>query len=225
MAKLTIKFINSVADVVNNDPDIGDKLKVVFLENYSVSLAQKIIPAADLSEQISTAGHEASGTGNMKFALNGALTIGTLDGANVEILEEVGKENIFIFGMNAREVEELRKSGYNPWDFYHKNPQLKNAIDMINNGYFSKTKVFLFKPVIESLLDQGDFYMLLADYKSYIDCQQDVSKTYKNKKQWTKMSILNVANTGKFSTDRTISEYASDIWKVKPVPVTIPKRE
>ncbi|MBN2533164.1 MAG: glycogen/starch/alpha-glucan phosphorylase [Spirochaetales bacterium] len=224
MAKLIIKLINSIADVVNNDPDIGDKLKVVFLENYSVSLAQIIIPAADLSEQISTAGHEASGTGNMKFALNGALTIGTLDGANIEILEEVGKENIFIFGMNASEVDELRHHGYNPWDFYHKNPQLKKVIDMINNGYFSKTRVFLFKPVIESLLDLGDTYMLLADYKSYIDCQQEVSKTYKNKKKWVKMSILNVAHTGKFSTDRTISEYAKDIWNAKPVHITIPEK-
>lgn len=222
MAKLIIKLINSIADVVNNDPDIKDKLKVVFLENYSVSLAQKIIPAADLSEQISTAGHEASGTGNMKFALNGALTIGTLDGANIEIREEVGEENIFIFGMNASEVDELRNNGYNPWDFYHKHPQLKKAIDMINNGYFSKTKVFLFKPVIESLLDQGDEYMLLADYKSYIDCQQKVSRTYKNKKKWVEMSILNVAHTGKFSTDRTITEYARDIWNVKPVHITIP---
>ncbi|MCW8966036.1 MAG: glycogen/starch/alpha-glucan family phosphorylase, partial [Candidatus Pacearchaeota archaeon] len=223
LAKLIIKLINSVAAVVNNDPQIGDKLKVVFMENYSVSLAQIIIPAADLSEQISTAGNEASGTGNMKFALNGALTIGTLDGANIEILEEVGEENIFIFGMNAKEVVDLRSKRYNPWDFYHNNNELKKAIDMINSGYFAKTKVFLFRPIIETLLDLGDKYMLLADYKAYIECQEKVSKTYKNRKEWTKMSINNVAYMGKFSTDRTISEYAKEIWKVTPVKISIPK--
>lgn len=223
MAKLIIKLICAIADVVNNDPDIGEKLKVVFLENYSVTLAQKIIPAADLSEQISTAGHEASGTGNMKLALNGALTIGTMDGANIEIYNEVGKENIFIFGMNAEEVEILRRNGYSPWSFYNSNKKLKKAIDMINEGFFSKDKIFLFRPVIESLLDLGDKYMLLAEYKSYIDCQKKVSEIYEDQYLWTKMSILNVANMGKFSADRTIKEYMNDIWKVKPVHISIPR--
>jgi starch phosphorylase len=224
MAKLIIKLINAIADVVNSDPQTGDNLKVVFLENYSVTLAQKIIPAADLSEQISTAGHEASGTGNMKFALNGALTIGTLDGANIEIREEVGADNIFIFGKTAGEVEKLQEKGYNPWDYYHRDAELKKALDMINVGYFSKTKVYLFRPIIESLLDTGDRYLLLADYRSYVECQKEVSATYKKQKLWTKMAIHNVAHTGKFSTDRTIREYTEEIWKVKPIPITIPSQ-
>lgn len=223
-SKLIIKLINSVAEMVNNDRDIGDRLKVVFLPDYSVSLAQLIIPAADLSEQISTAGMEASGTGNMKFALNGALTIGTLDGANIEIKEEVGDDNIFIFGLTAEEVVELRHDNYNPREYYKNNQELKKALDMIKDGYFSPQSPSLFKSIVDSLLNQGDYFMVLADYEAYINCQEQVNQTYKNKRIWTKMSILNVANMGKFSSDRTISQYASEIWKVKPVPITIPEK-
>ncbi len=221
MAKLTIKLINSVADIVNKDPDIGEKLKVVFLANYSVSLAQKIIPAADLSEQISTAGMEASGTGNMKFALNGALTIGTLDGANIEIKNEVGDENIFIFGLTAEKVAELRYSGYNPDEYYQANDELKKVIQMIRNGYFSPDKPELFKPIADSLIEQGDYYMVLADFADYVQCQEEVSRVYLNKKKWTEMCIVNVANMGKFSSDRTIKGYAEEIWNTPPVPIKL----
>jgi starch phosphorylase len=221
MAKLIIKLITSVAEKVNSDAEAGNFLKVIFMENYSVSLAEKIIPAADLSEQISTAGMEASGTGNMKFALNGALTIGTLDGANVEILEEVGDDNIFIFGLKAEEVTALRSSGYNPRRHYDENPELKRAIDMIADGYFNPSNPGLFRPISDALLNLGDYYMLLADYESYIRCQERVSATYNDHSMWTRMSILNVANVGKFSTDRTIRQYAEEIWGVKPVPITI----
>ena len=185
---------------------------MVFLENYRVSMAEQIIPAADLSEQISTAGTEASGTGNMKFALNGALTIGTLDGANIEILEEVGPENIFIFGMNANEVRTLKEQGYNPWDYYHRNPDLKRVLDLIRDGFFSSGDKELFKPIIDSLLNGGDSYFLLADFASYIECQSQVSRVYQNPESWTQKSIHNVAKMGKFSSDRTIEEYASEIW-------------
>ena len=219
MAKLVIKLINSVADIVNNDRRMGDKLKVVFLRNYCVSNAEKIIPAADLSEQISTAGTEASGTGNMKFALNGALTIGTLDGANIEIKEEVGDDNIFIFGLTAEQVASKKSSGYRSWDYYSSNQELKQVIDMIGGGYFSKEDPNLFMPIVNSLLTMNDHYMLLADYESYIKCQEKVSETYKNTRLWTKMSILNAANMGKFSSDRTIKEYSDEIWDVKPVKV------
>jgi len=221
MAKLIIKLISSISDVVNNDPQMGDRLKVLFLRNYAVSNAEKIIPAADLSEQISTAGTEASGTGNMKFALNGALTIGTLDGANIEIKEEVGDDNIFIFGLDASGVTNLKHSGYNPFYYYNNNQELNRVITQIQNGFFSKGQPDLFRPIVDSLLYQGDTYMLFADYESYINCQQRVSDTYKDKNRWGRMSILNTANMGKFSTDRTISEYAKDIWGVKPVPIKI----
>jgi len=222
MAKLIIKLINSVADVVNNDPQVGDKLKVLFLRNYAVSNAEKIIPAADLSEQISTAGTEASGTGNMKFALNGALTIGTLDGANVEIREEVGEENIFIFGLDADGVLNLKKSGYNPFYYYNNNPELSRVINQIQTGFFLKSQPDLFRPIVDSLLYQGDTFMLFADYESYVKCQERVSETYLLKSKWAKMSILNTAGMGKFSTDRTIMEYARDIWNIKPVHVKEP---
>ncbi len=225
MAKLIIKLINSVAEMVNNDPDINNRLKVIFLPNYSVSLAQVIIPAAELSEQISTAGMEASGTGNMKFSLNGALTIGTLDGANIEIQEEVGKENIFIFGLTAEEVTHLRQSGYNPWNFYNADPELKQVLDLINEGYFSKDEPQLFRPIVESLLYKGDYFMLLADYRAYLDCQARVEETYRNRNLWNKISILTVANMGKFSSDRTIAEYAKEIWKVKPVKIQLGKKK
>ncbi|WP_306535961.1 glycogen/starch/alpha-glucan phosphorylase [Geobacter sp.] len=218
-AKLIIRLINAVGDVVNNDPDVGDRLKVVFLANYSVSLAEKIFPASDLSEQISTAGTEASGTGNMKFALNGALTIGTLDGANIEIMEEVGRDNIFIFGMNAVEVEDLRRRGYNPLDYYHQNAELKKVLDMISAGHFSPGNRDLFRPLVDTLLIQGDHYMLLADYASYVACQEEVSRLYLDRNQWTRKAILNCAGMGKFSSDRTIADYAREIWGVKPLEV------
>ena len=214
MAKLIIKLIHSVGDVVNNSKEAAHKLKVVFLSNYSVSLAEKIIPAADLSEQISTAGTEASGTGNMKLSLNGALTIGTLDGANVEIMEEVGKENIFIFGHTIDEIMDLRRSGYDPFQYYENNPELKQVLDMIRDGYFSPENRDLFKPIVDSLL-YHDTYMLLADYESYISCQEKVGELYKDRDEWAKKSILNVAKMGKFSSDRTIREYAREIWGIE----------
>ncbi len=219
MAKLIIKLINSVAERVNNDPAVAGRLKVLFLRNYAVSNAEKIIPAADLSEQISTAGTEASGTGNMKFALNGAVTIGTLDGANVEIKEEVGDDNIFIFGMNAAEVSKLKSGGYNPMEFYLADPELKLVIDRIANGFFSAEEPDLFKPIVESLVQKGDAYLLLADYRSYVDCQDRVSETWKDREKWTRMSIMNTAKMGKFSSDRTILEYSKDIWGVTPVEI------
>jgi starch phosphorylase len=219
MAKKVIQLINSVAEVINNDASIKGKLKIVFLSNYNVSLAESLMPAADLSEQISTAGTEASGTGNMKFSLNGALTIGTLDGANVEILEEVGKENIFIFGLKTPEVAELKQSGYNPMDYYHKNPELKRVLDMISGGFFSPTDLTLFRPVSDSLMYQGDNYMLLADFESYIAAQEQVSKLYLDQNAWARMSILNVAGMGKFSSDRTIKEYNDEIWHAQAVPI------
>jgi len=218
MAKLIIKLINSVALIVNNDPDVGDKLKIVFIRNYSVTLAEKIIPASDLSEQISMAGLEASGTGNMKFALNGALTIGTMDGANIEIREEVGDENIFIFGLLADEVIKLKNSGYDPKEYYQKNKNLKRVVDMISSDFFSKKEPGIFKPIVDGLMS-SDYYCLFADYQSYIDTQDKVSSLYKNTDEWTKKSILNVARIGKFSSDRSIKEYAENIWKVKPVKI------
>ena len=220
MAKLIIQLINSVADVVNHDPDIGDRLKVVFLANYNVALAQRIYPAADLSEQISTAGKEASGTSNMKFAMNGTLTIGTLDGANIEIRDRVGHENFFLFGLTTQQVSQIKTQGYHPWDYYNSNPQLKQAIDQIASGYFCKGDSNLFQPLVESLKNRDD-YLLFADYQSYIECQQRVSVAYRDQDNWLKMSILNAARTGYFSSDRTIREYAQDIWHVQPVPVIL----
>jgi starch phosphorylase len=217
-AKMIIKLINNVADVVNNDPDIADKLKVIFLKNYSVTLAERIIPASDLSEQISTAGFEASGTGNMKFALNGALTIGTMDGANIEIREEVGDENIFIFGLLAKEVVKLKDRGYHPTDYYNKNKNLKRVIDMISSNYFSKDEHGIFDDMIHGLMTV-DYYCLFADYQQYIDAQDKVSRLYSDQEEWTKKAILNVARIGKFSSDRSVSEYAEKIWKVKPVKI------
>jgi glycogen phosphorylase len=217
-AKLIIKFINSIADIVNRDPHIKGKLMVIFLPNYRVSLAEKIIPATDLSEQISTAGKEASGTGNMKFALNGALTIGTLDGANVEMQEEVGKENIFIFGLKADEVEKVWREGYRPREYYDKSPELKAVLDLIASGFFSPENPDLFRPIYESLM-RTDEYLLLADFDAYVECQQKVSKLYEDPEKWTKMAILNVANMGKFSSDRTIRQYCDEIWNAKPVKI------
>jgi starch phosphorylase len=217
VAKLIIKLINDVADTVNYDPQVRDLLKIAFIPNYDVSTAELIVPAADLSEQISTAGTEASGTGNMKLALNGALTIGTLDGANVEIGEEVGKENIFIFGLTADEVADLQAKGYRPWDYYNANAELREVLNMIGSGYFSPNEPGRFKPILDNLLHHGDKYLLLADYASYINCQGEVEAAYKEPGSWTKKAIINVANMGKFSSDRTISEYAKQIWGVKPV--------
>jgi starch phosphorylase len=216
MAKSIIKLINSIASVVNNDPDVGDRLKVFFLKNYSVSLAERIIPASDLSEQISTAGLEASGTGNMKFQLNGALTIGTMDGANVEIREEVGDENIVIFGLLADEVSALRPH-YNAWDYYNGNHDLKRVLDMIRDNYFSRHEPGIFQPIIDSLLRDGDKYLVCADFASYIEAQERVNAIWRNPKEWTKKSIFNTARSGKFSSDRTIRQYAEEIWKVKAV--------
>ncbi len=223
MAKLIIKLINSVGDVVNNDPDIRGLLKVVFLPNYSVSQAEKIVPAADLSEQISTAGMEASGTGNMKFALNGALTIGTLDGANVEIKEEVGDDNIFIFGLTADQVVAAKRGGFDPWGYYYRNTDIRQTLDSIRDGEFSPNDPGLFRPIIHALLDRGDAYLLLADFADYIQCQERVQQMYLNQEEWTRRSIMNVANMGKFSTDRTIRQYADEIWDVQSVPIQILK--
>jgi len=219
-AKLIIKLINSVADVVNNDKVVGDKLKIVFIKNYSVSLAEKIIPASELSEQISTAGFEASGTGNMKFALNGALTIGTMDGANVEIREEVGSDNIFIFGLLSDEVMKIKNNGYDPREYYEKDAELRRVIDMLASDYFNRKEPGIFKSIVESLLNV-DYYCLLPDYHSYIETQDKVSKLYKDLDKWTQKSILNVARIGKFSSDRSVQEYAKNIWKVKPIKVKI----
>src|SRR5271165_4418832 len=216
MAKLIIKFINAVGEVINNDPDVKHRLKVVFLPDYSVSFGQRVYPAADLSEQISTAGKEASGTGNMKFAMNGALTIGTLDGANVEIREEVGAENFFLFGLTAEQVVELKRSGYNPRHYYECNPVLEEVIDQIAGGAFSAGDQQLFRPIVDSLLN-GDEYLLLADFEPYIDCQEAVGHAYRDQEHWTRMSILNTARMGKFSSDRSIREYARDIWHVQPL--------
>ncbi|MEC4983810.1 MAG: glycogen/starch/alpha-glucan phosphorylase [Oscillatoria sp. PMC 1068.18] len=220
MAKLNIKLINAVADVVNGDPDVHGRLKVIFLPNFNVSLGQKIYPAAELSEQISTAGKEASGTGNMKFAMNGSLTIGTLDGANIEIREQVGAENFFLFGLTASEVKELKRQGYNPMDYYNNNFELKKVIDRIAAGYFSHGDPELFKPLLDSLL-YNDRFMLLADYQAYVDCQKEVSEAYKDQTNWLRMSILNAARMGMFSSDRPIKEYADEIWKIEPLKVEL----
>jgi starch phosphorylase len=220
MAKLIIKLINAVAEVVNRDPDVRGRLKVVFVNNFSASLGKLIYPAADLSEQISTAGKEASGTGNMKFSMNGALTIGTLDGANIEIREEVGEDNFFLFGLTAAEVYALKAQGYNPWDYYHDNDNLKGVVDRIASGDFSNGDSQLFKPLVDSLMYHDD-YLLFADYQDYIDCQDRVSEAYQDQDSWTRMSILNSARMGKFSSDRTIDEYAKEIWKVEPVTIEV----
>jgi glycogen phosphorylase len=217
MAKLHIKLINDVAEVINNDPVVGNKLKVVFMANYSVTLAEMLIPAAELSEQISTAGMEASGTGNMKFALNGALTIGTMDGANVEMSEEIGEENMFIFGLNVDGVANLRQSGYNPHDVYNSNAELKLVIDQLQSGYFNPDKTDLYHAIVHALMSEGDYFLVMADFDDYLRAQADVEKLYADSEKWNKMAILNVARVGKFSSDRTIGDYAREIWNTKPV--------
>jgi starch phosphorylase len=218
MAKLIIKLINSVGEAINSDPLVRGRLKVVFLPNYSVKLGQRVYPAADLSEQISLAGKEASGTGNMKFAMNGAVTIGTLDGANIEIREEVGEENFFLFGLTTPEVERRKQEGYRPRAIYESNPMLREVLDSLMSGEFSHGDRGLFEPLVGSLLN-SDEYMLLADYQSYIDCQDRVSAAYKDQDAWTRMSILNVARIGKFSSDRSIRDYCAEIWKTWPVKI------
>ena len=216
MAKLIIKLINAVGEVVNQDKEVAGRLKVVFFPNFNVKSAHHIYPAADLSEQISTAGKEASGTGNMKFSMNGALTIGTLDGANVEIREEVGEENFFLFGLNVDGIQRLLSEGYRPWEYYQHNPELKSALDLIDSGLFSHGDHDLFRPITDNLR-QNDPFFLLADYQSYIDSQLEVSHAFRDEEHWNRMSILNVARIGKFSSDRAIREYCEEIWKVKPL--------
>jgi len=217
MAKLMIKLISSVAHVVNHDPEVGDRLKVVFFPDFNVKNGQRIYPAADLSEQISTAGKEASGTGNMKFALNGALTIGTLDGANIEIRRAVGDENFFLFGLTAEEVKQHQARGYRPWDYYEGNPRLKAAIDLVASGFFSGGEPGLFSPLVDNLLGE-DPYMVLADFAAYLEAQEAAAQAYGDRARWTRMSILNVARMGYFSSDRAICEYCRDIWHACPVP-------
>lgn len=218
MAKLVIKLIHSVAETINHDPQVNQTLKVVFLPDFNVKNAQHLYPAADLSEQISTAGKEASGTGNMKFSMNGALTIGTLDGANVEIREAVGEENFFLFGMTASQVQERLTDGYQPGLVIESDIELENALNLISSGLFSHGDRQLFSPLINNLREQ-DPYLVCADYRAYLDCQDEVGKQYLNSEHWTRMSILNVARIGRFSSDRAIREYADEIWKVLPVPV------
>ncbi len=219
MAKLIIKLINSVAEVLNNDPDVRGRLKVVFFPDYNVKNAQHIFPAADLSEQISTAGKEASGTGNMKLSMNGSLTIGTLDGANVEIREEVGAENFFLFGLPEDEVVKLKARGYRPRDYYEENVTLREVIDFIASGSLSRSDAELFRPIVENLLNHDPF-LLLADYQSYIDAQERVSTIWRDSRAWTRQSILNSARMGKFSSDRSIRDYCDRVWKIQPAPLS-----
>jgi len=221
-AKLMIRLVTAVAEVINKDASLHDRLKVVFLPNYNVTNGQRVYPSADLSEQISTAGKEASGTGNMKFSMNGALTIGTLDGANVEIREEVGAENFFLFGMTAEEVAASWRpgSGYNPIALYRGNQQLRAVIDLISEGHFSRGDRELFRPIVDSLLGR-DNYRLMGDFASYVAAQAQASAAYADKERWTRMSILNVARMGKFSSDRSIRDYCRDIWRVQPTKIAL----
>jgi starch phosphorylase len=218
MAKRIIKLIHNVAAVVNNDHDVGGRLKVVFPENFNVSLAEQIYPASDVSEQISMAGKEASGTGNMKFALNGALTVGTLDGANVEIRERVGAENFFLFGLTAEEVFATKERGYNPHDYYEANAELRDVIDVMASGQLSGGDAELFRPIADSLLDR-DEYLLLMDFQSYVDCCEEAARVYSDQEHWTRMSILNTARCGFFSSDRSMRQYCEELWRMKPVKV------
>jgi starch phosphorylase len=216
MAKLIIRLIHGIAGVVNANPRTRGKLTVAFLPDYRVSLAEKIIPAAEISEQISLAGTEASGTGNMKFMMNGALTLGTFDGANVEINQEVGDENMFLFGMRTEDVARLRPT-YRSTDLYIKDPEIRQALDMIRQNVFSLLTPGLFDPILRSLLDYNDHYMLLADLRSYCDAQDRVDATYRDPARWNRMSLVNIARSGRFSSDRAVAEYARDIWHVDPV--------
>ena len=217
LAKRIIKLINSVASVVNADPDVSDRIKVVFLPDYNVSISELVVPAGNISEQISLAGKEASGTGNMKLALNGAVTVGTLDGANIEILDRVGADNFFLFGVTADDVTAVKKAGYSPYGYYCHDGELKAAVDAVASGAFSDGDGDAFEPVIASLL-KSDEYMVLADYRSYIDCQDRAGSTWLDQERWSRMSILNTARSGFFSSDRTVRSYCRDIWHVEPVP-------
>jgi starch phosphorylase len=217
MAKAVIKLINNVAQVVNDDRSIQGKLRVVFLPDYDVSLAQRIMPAADLSEQISTAGMEASGTGNMKLSLNGALTIGTLDGANIEIREQVGADNMFIFGLTAAEVEAQRRKGYSPARIAPSNPDLKLTLEMIDSGFFSPGNLADGKPIVDRLLSEGEPFFVLADYAAYVAAQDAVDALYLQSDEWSRKAVINTLSMGTFSSDRSIREYAQRIWRIKPV--------
>jgi starch phosphorylase len=220
MAKLIIKLINAVAEIVNADPDVNTRIAVAFLPNFNVQNAHLVYPAADLSEQISTAGKEASGTGNMKFMMNGALTIGTLDGANVEIREEVGAENFFLFGLTAGEVERVVREGYRPAGYYDTNAELRAVLDLIGSGHFSGRDTTVFAPLVENLRTVDPF-LVLADYAAYAECQEQVSAAWRDVDRWTRMSILNTARSGKFSSDRAIREYCDEIWHVPAAPVRL----
>ncbi|MFI4914815.1 MAG: glycogen/starch/alpha-glucan phosphorylase [Steroidobacterales bacterium] len=224
LAKLIIRLITAVGDIIDRDPSVREFIKVVYLPNFNVTNGQRIYPAADVSEQISTAGKEASGTGNMKFQMNGALTIGTMDGANIEIREEVGAENFFLFGLLADQVQALRAGGYQPMDVYRSNPELREVIDLVKDGFFSRGNTEQFRPLIDNLL-YHDPYMVLADYQAYAECQQQVDASFRDVERWTRMSILNTARSGKFSSDRTIREYCSDIWQAAAVPVQLLTQE
>jgi starch phosphorylase len=218
MAKEIIFALNKIADKVNNDERIQGKLKVVFLPNYRISLAEKMFPAADISEQISTAGLEASGTGNMKFALNGALTVGTMDGANIEMAEEIGAEHMFIFGLSVDEVKALKANGYNPYDYYYKNPELKSVLDWLDTDFFTPGHAGLLSDIKRSLLEWGDEYLCLADYASYVAAHQDIDTLYRDQSAWAEKAILNAGAMGKFNSDRSIEDYASKIWKLEKFP-------
>jgi starch phosphorylase len=220
MAKLIIKLINSVARVINNDPDVGDLLKVAFLPNYRVSAMEVIAPGTDLSEQISTAGKEASGTGNMKFMMNGAITIGTLDGANIEILEEVGNDNFFLFGLTTLDVEELRPH-YNPNVIIDRDHALQKVMQLLESGYFNQFEPGLFDPIIESIRNPYDPWMTAADFPHYLNAQEEVAQAYQDQEQWVRMSITNSAKSGRFSTDRTMNEYNQEIWHLQPIQITM----
>ena len=218
MAKRIIKLINATGALVNADPDVRGRLKVVFFPDFNVKNAQHIYPAADLSEQISTAGKEASGTGNMKFAMNGALTIGTLDGANVEIREEVGAENFFLFGLTAEQVAEVKARGYRPREHYERNAELREVLDFIASGALAHGDTQLFKPLVDNLM-WSDPFLVLADFEAYVACQARVSEVWRDTEAWTRMSILNAARMGKFSSDRSIRDYCERVWKVEPAPL------
>jgi starch phosphorylase len=220
MAKLIIRFINGIADTINADPDMDGRLRVIFLADYNVKLGERVYPASDLSEQISTAGKEASGTGNMKFAMNGALTVGTLDGANVEIREQVGAENFFLFGKTAEEISALQRQGYRPWELIGSMPELADVLRLIEQGHFSNGDSELFRPLLQNLTGRDPFFVL-ADFDDYLRAQGEVDQAWGDRQRWNRMSLLNAARTGFFSSDRSIREYAERIWKAEPYPVTI----
>ncbi|MCB9949254.1 MAG: glycogen/starch/alpha-glucan phosphorylase [Rhodospirillaceae bacterium] len=221
MAKLIIRLVNDVAERINNDPAVGDRLKVMFLPNYNVSLAEIIIPAADVSQQISTAGTEASGTGNMKLALNGALTVGTRDGANIEIADEVGEDNVFFFGLTADQVGAMRAQQYDPWMYYEGNPVLRQVLDQIRDGAFSSGERTLYRPIFDLLTRHGDHYLLLADFADYLACQGRVDALYRQEEEWTRRAILNTVRMGRFSSDLTVQGYAAEIWGLEPIPLPV----